>query len=201
MPQRPFRLLPLLLSLAGGSAAETGGSATGIAAADRADLQKRLAELAARPAPKDLKMGAMCYKMALLPEHEEYICPACAQRSLFARRTATGAAPTREVADLVGDLPSIRAMATALAPRGITLDESRLCAHCAPGAQPSLGLVLKRSDGSDHRLWGVGQEDLDLLREFFAGRDRIDQGPAGEAPLRDHLPRLRELLGETPATP
>lgn len=201
MPPQPSRLIPLILAAAGGFAAEQANSATGVVPIDRAALQQRLTELAAKPPPSDLKMGAMCYAMPAALELEHYSCPTCARRSSYRRWTATGVAPTQAAAEVVQDLDRIRSLARLLTGQGVQLDESRLCAHCSPGAQPSLGLVVKRKDGSEHRTWGVTLLDLQVLSEFLAGKDRHTQFNQGEVPLQQFLPRLRELLGEAPVRP
>jgi hypothetical protein len=49
------------------------------------DLIAKLDELAEQPGPKDLKRGAMCYSIAPPPNREEYICPKCGERTLYAK--------------------------------------------------------------------------------------------------------------------
>ena len=49
----------------------------------------------------------------------------------------------------------------------------------------------------EHSVRGIRVDDLKLIREFLAG-ERAHQGPQDEeTPLKDHLGRIRELLGIT----
>ena len=52
--------------------------------ASRAELEKRLGELAKSEPPKDLAPGAECYKTAGPPRREDYTCPTCGERTLYA---------------------------------------------------------------------------------------------------------------------
>jgi len=59
-------------------------------------------------------------------------------------------------------------------------------------------LVVKLPDGREVRTRNVTPEDLKLLAAFGAGKDRFEAGQGAEGPLKDRLPRIRELLGLTP---
>ena len=77
------------------------------------------------------------------------------------------------------------------------LDEMAYCRNCRPAAvdHPAAVLVVRLPDGRQTRTEDFAEDDLGLLRDFFAGKD-VKVGPQeDEMPLKESLPRLRELLG------
>ena len=159
----------------------------------RADIQKRLQKLADQPAPTNLKLGAMCYKVAGPAERAEYVCPKCAEKSLYTK----GLAYVLE-SDIQDSRRQIRTLQT-LVDRSITLDESEFCRKCSPEIKdPRLILKINFDDGKSNIVTKVTPNDLLLLNEFFLGKRVHDAGQDAETPLKDCLPRLRELLGEKP---
>ena len=161
----------------------------------RADIAARLKKLADAPPPKELSMGAMCYEMMAPPDRAEYVCPDCGEKTLYA--TADG---DRDAPQFISwTLPACRETVKTVRDLTLVLDESGYCAKCSPDAKkPTLALVVKYPDGTEHRTENVTAEDLIVLREFASGALKHDGGQQGEKPLKKWLPRLRQLLG-TPA--
>ena len=56
-------------------------------------------------------------------------------------------------------------------------------------------LVVKLHDGTERRTRGVGWNDLQLLQEFLADQVKHSGGNGAESPLKDDMPRIRQLLG------
>ena len=54
------------------------------------EIQKQLAQIASKPAPKKLVMGAMCYKVAGPPSRIDYVCPTCGEKTLYALEDSSG---------------------------------------------------------------------------------------------------------------
>ncbi|MBP7867258.1 MAG: hypothetical protein KA419_15075 [Acidobacteria bacterium] len=179
-----------------GVAGEPGGGQTAAPVTGkltRAEIEARLRKLAESPPPKNLGMGAECYKMASPPARVEYVCPACGQRTLYAESEGVPWAVMQAVRGgieacrrQVGDIGGIR----------FTLDEHAFCRKCAPGVkEPALVLVFRlQGESGDRRVPNVTPEDLRLLREFLAGKDRHQGDNDAETPLLDHVDRLREIL-------
>ncbi len=56
--------------------------------------------------------------------------------------------------------------------------------------------MIKHPDGRGVRTEGVTDVDLQLLNEFLSGK-LTHEGAAGrETPLKEQLPRIRQLLGQ-----
>ncbi len=158
----------------------------------REDVAARLATLARDPAPADLEMGAMCYKMAGPPDRAEYLCPACGEKTLYSSEEKTSRVSI--------EVPACQRLVAEIRDLAVRLDESEFCEKCRPGvAAPRLALVVRYPDGREQRTEDVGFEDLRLLVEFTSGARKHDKGQAGEKPLKDYLARLETLLGVTPA--
>jgi hypothetical protein len=160
----------------------------------RAELTARLKELARSAPPKELSMGAMCYDMAGPPETADYVCPKCGQRTQYSQ--------DGELTMLVAyELQAMREQMKALPGLEATLDEAELCRKCSPSAtRPELVLRVRYPEptGSqlgEHRVRGVRPQDLRLLQEFLSGKTKHAGEQGQESPLKDHLPRLQELLG------
>jgi hypothetical protein len=166
-------------------------SAAGLAALNRAEMRQQLAKIerSARPEPK---MGAMCYEMASPPERAEYVCPTCGERTLYGHEQA---------ALIEWELETCRRLFRQLPQRKtMTLDESSLCRKCRPDATVhELVLTIRFDDGTTNVVHGVTSDDLRLLAGALAGNLTGKTFDDGEEPLKEHLPRLRELLGEKSA--
>ena len=158
-----------------------------LATLSRDEVRQLLAKIekSVRPEPQ---MGAMCYKMARSPSRAEYICPTCGERTLYTDRAA--GLVERELATcqrLFRELPRHDTM---------DLDESAFCRKCRPqSAEPELTLIIRYDDGTTSAVRGVSSEDLRLLGAALSGKLTETTSNEGEEPLKDKLPRLRELLG------
>lgn len=158
-----------------------------LATLSRAEVRRLLAKIekSARPEPQ---MGAMCYKMARPPSRAEYVCPTCGERTLYTDREAE--LVERELAtcqSLFRELPRHETM---------ELDESAFCRKCRPQAtEPELTLTIRFDDGTTSVVRGVRSEDLRMLGAVLSGKLTETTSNEGEEPLKDQLPRLRELLG------
>lgn len=172
-------------------AARAGGQAM-----KRAELESRLKKLSGSEPPRDLNQrGAMCYKPAIPPTSAEYICPRCAGRTQHVN--------DRELARQVRwELAAMREKVKALAVLDARLDERSFCKKCSPGTRhPAPVLVFKLTGEPERRVEGVSLRDLTLLEELLAGGE-VHKGERDvESPLKDHLPRLCELLGFGPELP
>ena len=126
-------------------------------------------------------MGAMCYDMALPPDHTEYTCPTCGEKTLYAWSqkelgtwNSENFAKMREVRFVQGELTACRRevekikQSTGLL---LTLDESSFCKHCQPNAtKHELKLTVTYTDGRTHTVSPVSLSDFRLLRDFFEGK-------------------------------
>jgi len=162
----------------------------------KADITAKLRKLAAATDPANLKMGAMCYKVAMPPRRAEYVCPRCGTRTLYAdsstKRTIDpdfvqkGIVECRRRADLIKGLGL-----------SVSLDESEFCSKCRPSVNnPELILVVHYGgkDG-DWKVRRISTNDMKLLEEFLEGKDRHTADNDGQTAMKSYIERLRELLG------
>ena len=167
----------------------------------RERLAAMLRELARREVPSQLAVGAMCYEVAGPPLRSEHVCPECGEKTLYASgpdRPAEARAADWELLSLLEwGLVACRRRVQEIRGLDVALDETQFCRRCSPDAPtPRLGLVVRHhGEGEPHRVWGVGAEDLVLLGEFLAGKDRHTDFYDHETPLGNHLPRIEQLLG------
>lgn len=162
----------------------------------KAEISARLTRLASAPDPKNLKMGAMCYKVASPPRRAEYICPRCGTRTLYAEDSAK---KTLDASFVQKDIIECRRRAKAIAGLGLALnlDESEFCSKCAPSVKnPELILVIHYGGREgDFRVRRISTDDMKLLEEFLEGKDRHAGDTDTETSMKSHLRRLKELLG------
>ncbi len=155
----------------------------------RAEIDARLRDLESREAPKP-KMGALCYDMAAPPERVDYVCPKCGEKTLYTKGEAAFA--ERDLLNCRRQFETIRK----ISPQSLILDESAFCEHCSPGvAKPGLALRIAYSDGTIHEASPIVPDDLYLLKGFLEGGLSYPTWNEGASPLKERLPRLRELLG------
>ncbi len=131
----------------------------------------------------------MCYKPAAPAARLEYVCPVCGEKTLYTN--VVSQRWTFELENcrrLFKELPHHEAMA---------LDESNFCRKCRPTAKEAiLELVLRFDDGTTNVVSNVTSRDLRLLRDFLGGRLAVkDEVGLETTSIKQHLPRLRELLG------
>ena len=155
----------------------------------RERINDKLQKLAETPAPAQLSSGADCYKPKAPPLTADFLCPKDGSRTSY----SNGA----ELAGRVRDLPGMRQAATSLPGLSASIDDSEFCRKCTPKApaDPQPVLIVKTPGGGEQRTRGVTSDDLQLLREFAMGSLKHEGGQGYETPLKDRLPRIRELLG------
>jgi len=163
----------------------------------RVEIAAKLAKLATSKPPTKLAQGAMCYEVMAPPDRMEYVCPACGEKTLYATE-GEGASPDAHaaIATMQFELEGCRRLAKQIAGLDLALDESAFCRKCTPeGQAPRLCLVVRYA-GQDtpHRAEGISTDDLVLIQEFLAGKDRHVSAD-WESPLKKHLSRLQFLLG------
>ncbi|HSA22983.1 MAG TPA: hypothetical protein P5076_16115, partial [Myxococcota bacterium] len=167
----------------------------------RTELEQRLTRLAETPPPETLSTGAKCYKPAMPPKTADYVCPKDGSRTQYSLEAEDGHSMIKL---LQFQLPAMRRMLSEVVGLEARLDESEFCKKCNPGRKdPQLVLVVtlpgdKPGQRKEHRVRGLGFEDVKLLQELFAGKLAHEGDYGRETPLKDHLPRLRELLGFEP---
>jgi hypothetical protein len=175
-------------------------SAEHVAQLDRDGVRKLLERVHRTPTLPNVGplTTAMCYSVALPPDRAEYICPKCGERTLYVNdeKTVFGKDIARRVdwdlRDCRARIEEIRKVAG----EAIVLDESQYCRKCKPGVkEPALVLVATFNQGQPHSVSGVTADDLRLLYEFLSCKVVHAEGQDDESPMRDHLPRLEELLG------
>jgi hypothetical protein len=158
----------------------------------RADIAARLSALEREKAPVP-KMGAMCYKMAVMPARIEYVCPICGEKTLYAEGQDVEVARTVEVTRRSFE------KVNRLGKLAMNLDERNLCKKCRPDAKTrDLVLTIRYSDGSSNTVSAVSDGDFALLEAFLKGQDFMKTFNDGELPLKYDLPRLQKLLGVKP---
>jgi len=155
----------------------------------KAQLAEKLRKLGETPAPANLKMGASCYDMAMGPDTADFVCPRDGSRTHYSKNLG--------VAETVRKVPSLRQTAASLPGISASIDDSEFCRQCTPTApaDPQPILIVKLPDGTEKRTRGVNWRDLDILQEFLTDQLKHQGDTGRETPLKDNLPRIRELLG------
>ena len=160
------------------------------------DIITQLKELAQKPAPKKLSMGAMCYKVAGPPDRVEYVCPVCGEKTLYANNKNNMNDNYRVISLIDRDLPVCRTTIKKIKGIKIELDETQFCKKCSPKIkEPQLGMVVYYESDKPYCVWGVSENDILLLSEFFSGSDKHQSDYGQEYPLKDSIERLEQLLG------
>lgn len=161
---------------------------------DRQELAKRLQALEVAPPPTQLAPGAMCYKVAGPPERVEYTCLKCGEKTLYSRAENRGG-----VIHTLTMLDTFRRLTRQIKDKGLDcrLDETAFCKKCAGGAKEPLFVLETRWPGEKepHRATLNGSDDLKLILELIEGKTKHAGIADWERPMKDYLPRLRELLG------
>jgi hypothetical protein len=162
----------------------------------RSELEQKLIALSKNPAPKELAMGAMCYKPAMPPKSADYTCPKCSEKTLYIIETIENKNEAHQIIeDIRVTIPNCRRTLKTINGINISLDESQFCKKCSPDIQsPKLVLIITHEDGNKHTVTGVTNNDLILISEFLTGSDKHKDEGDFETPLKDHIKRLKELL-------
>jgi hypothetical protein len=156
----------------------------------RQDVEEMLTELAKKPIDKKLAVGAMCYSVAA-PHFQDiytYICPNCNEKTLY----------TNIFAGIVKqEIPLCKRLLKDFDKNFIFLDESQFCKICNPEIEnPSLLLKIKFNKEKEIFIFNnINSFDLKLLIEFFSGNNILKEMTGTEYPLKNYIPRIKEILG------
>lgn len=168
----------------------------------RQDIEAQLAYIAKSPPPKELAIGAECYKVANPPNRIDYVCANCGEKTLFVQDSSDDpntfqqqSANTIKVVQW--ELESCRRLVQGINNLDLELDESQFCKHCSPNAEtPTLGLIVRYSNQPEpHRVWNIDLKDVLLIKGFTEGGLKFKGHQDWEAALIKSIPRLEELLG------
>lgn len=174
-------------AVASTNAPQSALKAAALSTLNKAEIRKTLDMIEKAQAP-EAKMGAMCYYMAMPSATQPYLCPTCGEKTLYTN-------------DLVWkwnlELDTCRRLFKDLPKREtMTLDESSFCKKCSPDAvTPSLKLRIRFDNSTTNVVSDIKSEDLRLLQGFLAGKLEFEGAQGATGPLKNQLPRLRELLG------
>lgn len=151
------------------------------------DLAKKLQKLSETEAPKDMEMGAMCYKMAGPADRAEYICPKCGEKTLYGREHS-------RIID--SEIPKCRDLVKNIHDIEISLDESEFCRKCSPKiTDPQLCIEIKTSDMTKaNRTCAIRTEDLTILTEFLQGSLKHKDSFDYESPLKEKISALENMF-------
>jgi len=157
-------------------------------------VERMIDRLEARPAP-EAKMGAMCYSPAPLIPIIEYVCPECGAKSLYPMLEGEWATPLNDLETLRRAETEAKAAAAKLG-AAVYLDEKQFCRQCQPDFEgtPHAVLVTRLPNGREQRTEDFTVRDLWILRDFFLGKEVVVGSQDDEEPLKNQLPRLRELM-------
>jgi len=164
----------------------------------RDEIEAKLRALAATVPPiRDVDEGdgavaAMCYVVDDLHlDAEEYVCPACGDRTRYPKGLAFVN---------VEEIEACRRMVGRIEVLDLMLDESEFCRRCRPGGRdPELVLTVNIPGEEPRVTRRVSMRDLEGLHALTTGRLLLP-GPEGtEDHMRYETPRLRQLLGVRPA--
>jgi hypothetical protein len=173
----------------GGSSSNSTVTVQQVDSMSRVQIEQMLQNLQKQKAPKQT-MGAMCYMVAGPPSTAEYVCPVCGHKTLYSKG---------DTAFVTWELGACRRefdQALKVSDLKMSLDESSFCAQCSPNADKhELVLNIAYSDGSTHSAGGIRQTDLRMLYYFLKGSLSFKGLQDGTELLKEHLPRLSELLG------
>ena len=159
-------------------------------------LDSLLKELAQKPAPKDLLPGATCYKVAMPPERKEYVCPGCSAKTIF----------KNDIGGIERSLDTYRRQIQQIKALGLdaALDERSMCETCRAKMEPSPEIgdfFIEVKIGGKTTRTKIGYGDFPKLIAFLAKKDKWTAGAGRELPLKNELPRIREILGIPEVTP
>jgi len=162
--------------------------------ASNEQIERMIDNLETRPAP-EAKMGAMCYDMIMPEAITSYVCPECGSKTLYPLSEGEWETPLNDLEALRASEMEAQAAAEKLG-AVVRLDEKQFCRSCQPDFEgtPHAILVTKLPNGRLKRTDDFTIRDLWILRDFFEGKDVVVGLQDDEEPLKDKLPRLRELM-------
>jgi len=165
-----------------------------VSGSSRSDIRQMLQQIVDKAAPERV-YGAMCYKPAAAAVCTEYVCPLDGEKTSYKGEEGF---PYRILKDIEEMRRFVKKLNGSTDLAIFKLDESRLCAICSPGLGPEeryVSLITAYPDGTEHRCAKVGMEDLRFLEAFVNKKLAYTTPNDGQEPLKDQLPRLKELLG------
>jgi hypothetical protein len=155
----------------------------------RAEVQKRLQELAKSEAARDRLPGAMCYMTGVPPSTVDYVCSTCGERTLYKPREEKvwwffTIPDSSSVITVQYEIPECRIVLAEYPQFPLALDESEFCKRCSPNiSKPKLALLIRfEGRASPHRLVPIRSTDIQLVCEFLSEN-------------ATHLAELERLLG------
>jgi len=178
-------------------AVEQSVTAEGVSRMSEDSLRQMLADLKRAPPPEP-KMGAMCYSPRALPSQADYVCPECGEKTVYGQPDEDLQKRMQVILEVRSITSCLRELASFPETPGVTftLDQAEFCSHCQPEIEsPSLVLTVKYKDGRSHQTRSVNEYDLRILRDFLKGDKAYETFNDGTHPLKDCMPRLRDLLG------
>lgn len=157
-------------------------------------LYEMLAELENAPKPEAV-LGAMCYMQMAPPNRVDYICPVCGKKTVHVQSEDKDWMFIEYLLDVENCRREIQVIPESFE-FTLGLDESEFCAHCSPNVHvPKLALIITYRDGRSFRTSPIKRDDIRMLGAFL--RKGYDYSTVRDDvhPLKDSIPRLRELLG------
>ena len=163
-------------------------------AATQQEVERLLAKIAKSPAPKNLLPGACCYEPAGVTDRMEYVCPVCGTKTLYHLSSEESLWKRQSLVD--SELNSYRKHCATLRKLGwkVKLDETFLCSKCRKAEQPEELFLEVTIDGKTTRS-KLEYGDLEKLVAFAEKKLVWPTNYGATMPLKDELPRIRELLG------
>lgn len=151
------------------------------------EWESQLQKVAETPAPKNLEFGAMCYEIAFY-EQNVYNCPVCLQKTIYDKsdqQLMSTLTLLPEYLDKASDIYNLRIP--------IKLVTTGLCSHCSPDGPRELQWEVM--NGEQQVMTPFEPFDLYILKAFAEKKLVVKDMTDEETPLKNYLPRLRQLLG------
>ena len=180
------------------------------------ELKERLSRLASSEKPKDLAMGAMCYKMAYPSGATDVICTFCQKKTVVKKDW-----DTTRIDDC---LRMVQAINKAKRNLEAKLDNRFYCAHCNPALKENpqrdengalklpqrkhlgcktvnnenidgLYLIIKFPKEEKSRRVSINHHGLKILTAFIQGKDRTKGMTGTETALKENIDTIKSILG------
>ncbi len=154
-------------------------------------LNELLAELPDKPVPENLQMGAMCYDMALPIMRQDYTCTICGGKIVLTEGD-------ERLSDKMGAFENYQKYGIPKLTKlglNVRVDPACLCPTCHKEGEDELMLVIT-VEGKEIRT-PVQGDDFSILEAFLSGQSTWDGDFDDKFPLKDQMPRIRQLLGLT----
>ncbi len=165
-----------------------------ISNSSRAEIENMLKQIEKKNAPAR-KMGAMCYKVAMPPEYQEYVCPVDGEKTVYGRKDSDtywrikNIVEMRRLAEYLNSLTNLVKF---------KLDEKLLCHKCSPdikAEEKHVFLITEYPDGRKYQYEKVSIEDLRILAGFFEHKIYYKTDNDAELPLKEESGRIKRILG------